>query len=132
MMTEPIQSGHESHEPLRDASHASPGSPAQKSGDTLVEDAVSLLDGVVEYLATIFRLERYRLEVRTRRFVQKLMILVSGAAVLLAGIVFVSVGVSSLLSEWIGVPYAGPLIIGGVYAVTGLIVLLVVGRKGED
>jgi hypothetical protein len=132
MMTEPPPPRSESGEPRRDASREVLGSSERKPGDTLVEDTVSLLDGVVEYLATIFRLERYRFEARTRRFIQKLLILVLGAAVLLAGLVFISVGISSLLSEWIGVPYAGPLIVGGAYAAVGLIVILVVGRKGED
>jgi len=109
-----------------------PALPAEQAGDTLINDAVSLLDGVVEYLGAIFRLERHRLETRTRRFVQKAIIVVSGAAVLLLGIVFLSVGVSSLLSEALQAPFAGPLIVGGVYALGGVITILVAARRKES
>lgn len=113
----------------RDAS--APPLPETHSGDTLVKDAVSLLDGVVDYLASIFRLERYRFEVRTRRLLQKAVFLASGAAVLMIGLVFASVGVSSLLSQSLQAPYAGPLIVGGFYLVVGMITLMIAARKRE-
>ena len=109
-----------------------PGIAEREPPDTLIDDAVSLLDSVVEYLGSIFRLERYRIEVSTRRFVQKALILVSGAAVLLLGVVFLSIGVSSLLSEALQAPYAGPLIVGGFYALGGLIAVLVVAKRKES
>lgn len=101
-------------------------------GESLVNDAVSLLDGVVEYLAAIFRLERYRFEVRVREIVQTVLIFLTGGAVLLLGLVFVSVGISSLLSEWLQASYAGPLIVGGGYVLIGLVAVLVAARKKES
>jgi hypothetical protein len=109
-----------------------PAGPESRQEDTIINDAVDMLDGVVDYLAAIFKLERYRFEVRTRRLVTKALILVSGGAVVLLGIVFASVGMSSLLSESLQVPYAGPLIVGGVYLVIGAIALVVAMRKKEN
>jgi len=106
--------------------------PLPQPGETLVSDAVSLLESVVEYLSSIFRLEQHRFERRAHQFARRAAILVSGAAVLLLGVVFLSVGVSSLLSEALQVPYAGPLIVGGVYALGGLVALLVLARKKES
>jgi len=104
----------------------------ETTDDTIVGDVVSLMDGVVDYLRAIFRLETYRIEVRTRQIVRKALLLALGASVTLFGLVFVSVGVSSLISAWLQVPYAGPLIVGGVYLIAGLIAILVASRKQES
>jgi hypothetical protein len=117
-------------------SPSGPEEPGKRAGegadDTLAGEVVSLLDGVVDYLRAIFRLETYRIEARTRRIVRKALVLVLGAAVLLAGLVFVSVGVSNLLSEWLEASYAGPLIVGGVFLIAGLIAILAASRKQVD
>ena len=79
--------------------HVSDAPPEPQPAETLINDAVSMLDSVVDYLSAIFRLGQHRFEMRARRVVQRTLILVSGGAVLLLGVVFLSVGVSSLLSE---------------------------------
>jgi len=103
-----------------------------KADDALVGDAVSLMDGIVDYLRAIFRLESYRIEVRARGLIRKALVLVLGVVVALAGLVFVSVGVSSLLSEWLQAPYAGPLIVGGAFLIAGLIAILSAARGKES
>jgi hypothetical protein len=59
-------------------------------------------------------------------------VLVLGTAVVLAGLVFVAVGVSNLLSEWLGASYAGPLIVGGVFLAAGVIAILAASRRQES
>ena len=126
--------GMETGEPRPEArpSSEAPEPPKETTDDRLVSDAVSLMDGIVDYLRAIFRLESYRIEVRTRRVVRKALILVLGASVTLFGLAFVSVGVSSLISAWLQASYAGPLIVGGVYVIAGLIGILVASRRQES
>jgi len=114
--------------PSLDPQEPAPG----KAEDALVGDAVSLMDGIVDYLRAIFRLESYRIEVRARGLIRKALVLVLGVVVALAGLVFVSVGVSSLLSEWLQAPYAGPLIVGGAFLIAGLIAILTAARGKES
>jgi hypothetical protein len=102
---------------------------AGRAREGLAADAVALVESVFDYAAARLHLEGYRLESRGRALAARVMVIVVAIAVALFGLAFVSIGLATLISENLGSRPAGPLIVGGVYMLAGIVAFAIAARR---
>lgn len=87
-----------------------------------------LTDHVKEYINTRVELAKLTIAEKTSQIVSQLIAVSIVALFLLFVLVFGSIAGAWALSDWIGKPYAGFLIVAGIYLVLGIIVWVARGR----
>ena len=107
------------------------GSPRPTDEDrssSVVTDAVAVVDALFDYLLSRVRLEGRRVECKSRALLGRALVLAAAGAMALLGFVFVSIGAVSMVSTGLGAQWAGPLIVGGLYLVAGVVAVRMGGR----
>lgn len=87
-----------------------------------------LTDHVKEYINTRVELTKLQIAEKTSLIISQVIAVTIVALFFLFVLVFGSIAGAWALSDWIGKPYAGFLIVAGIYLVLGIIVWIARGR----
>jgi hypothetical protein len=87
-----------------------------------------LTDHVKEYINTRVELTKLHLAEKTSMVISQLIAITVVALFFLFVLIFGSIAGAWALSNWIGKPYAGFLIVAGIYLVLGIIVWVARGK----
>lgn len=98
---------------------------------TLIAGLIALAESLSEYVASLLRLEGYRLEGEARGFVRRLGGFAAAIAVILFGLLFVCVAAAVWLSNLLDSPAAGFGIVGAVCILAGTVFVLATGRRRD-
>ncbi|OQP55923.1 hypothetical protein A4H97_20255 [Niastella yeongjuensis] len=87
-----------------------------------------LTDHVKEYINTRVELTKLQIAEKTSLIISQLIAITIVALFFLLFLIFGSIAGAWALSNWIGKPYAGFLIVAGIYLLLGIIVWIARGR----
>lgn len=130
-MSEAPPSGQQEEPRKGPAAPGSEGGAAPAPPGGVVQEAVGIVEALADYLTARFRLETRRVELRARDLLAAAILIVCAAAVVIFAISFLSWGASLFISARLGAPYAGPLIVGGVYLLIGVVLVIIASKRAK-